>query len=140
MNYLLDTNVISELRQSKRARNTSMLQWMSGKETDNFFISSITLEEIYDGILRVESRENKQATRLRKWFKHDVINAFRGKILSIDEYVALRTSEINIVRTYPENDAYIAATALVHAMPLVTRNVKDFEDIGGLSLVNPFAD
>ena len=133
--FLLDTNVVSELR--KRSPDANVLKWSRSHMASSLFISSITLLELETGVLRVERRDPIQGAALRTWLEHHVLKAFAGRILAVDTAVAKRCAHLHI--PYPRNecDALIAATALVHGMTVVTRNTADFQPCN-VALLNPW--
>ena len=133
--FLLDTNVISELR--KPQADPAVVAWAHGVEAYKLYISAITLLEIETGILRLERRDSSQAAILRTWLEGHVIPAFAGRVLSIDSHVARRCARLHVPDRGNECDALIGATALVHDMTLVTRNAKDF-CFDGIRVINPW--
>ncbi len=136
---LLDTNVVSELRKiGSRRIDTGVASWAKSAGAGGFFISVVTLMELETGVRLVERRDAKQGAMLRSWLDDKVLPGFAGRILPVDEAVALRCAALHVPDPRPERDALIAATALVHAMTLVTRNVADFEPMG-VPLFNPWA-
>jgi toxin FitB len=136
---LLDTNVISELRKvGSRRIDAGVAAWAKSAAAGGFFISVVTLMELETGVRLVERRDTKQGAMLRTWLDDKVQPGFAGRILPVDEAVALRCAALHVPDPRPERDALIAATALVHGMTLVTRNVADFEPMG-VPLFNPWA-
>lgn len=137
--YLLDTNVLSELRKVGDGRaNRRVSAWIAGVDADSCFISAITLLELELGILMLERRgDGRQGRMLRAWFEERVLPEFGERTLPVDAVVARRCARLHVPHPRPERDGYIAATALVHGMAIVTRNVKDFSGTG-ISLVNPW--
>lgn len=133
--FLLDTNVVSELR--KRNADSNVLRWSRTQMASSLFISSITILELETGILRVELRDPTQGAALRMWLDHHVLKAFAGRILPIDTQVAKRCAQLHVPDPRSECDALIAATALVHGMTVVTRNTADFKS-SGAALLNPW--
>ena len=133
--FLLDTNVISELR--KPQADPGVVAWARGMAAYKLYISAITLLEIETGILRLERRDSAQAAILRTWLEGHVIPAFAGRVLSIDGQVARRCARLHVPDRSNECDALIAATALVHGMTIVTRNAKDFT-FDGINVINPW--
>ena len=133
--FLLDTNVISELR--KPQANPGVVAWASTVPAYRLYISAISLLEIETGILRLERRDPAQAVPLRNWLDNHVIPAFAGRVLSVDGSVARRCARLHAPDRSNESDVLIAATALVHDMTVVTRNTKDFA-FSGASLLNPW--
>ena len=111
--------------------------WFGSIDRDAAYLSSMTLREIELGILRLERRDQRQGAILRSWMSHRVLPEFSGRILPMDEAVAFRCAALHVPKTRPERDAWIAATALVHGLTMVTRNVADFEGTG-LTLLNPW--
>lgn len=136
---LLDTNVVSELRKiGTRRIDAKVAKWAASAGVGGFFISVVTLMELETGVRLVERRDTKQGAMLRSWLDDKVLPGFAGRILPVDEAVALRCAALHVPDPRPERDALIAATALVHGMTLVTRNVTDFEPMG-VPLFNPWA-
>ncbi len=138
--YLLDTNVISELRKTgdNRADNRVMA-WLSGVDASTCFISALTLMELEIGILRVQRRDARQGALLRLWLDTRVMPEFSGRVLAVDAMVALRCARLHVPDPRAERDALIAATALVHGMTVVTRNTSDFA-ASGVPLLNPWQE
>ena len=138
--FLLDTNVISEVRKAGDGRaDANVIAWLSGVDAASLYLSAITLLEIELGILRMERRDAAQGARLRTWMTHHVLPEFLERTLPVDVAVALRCASLHVPDPRGERDALIAATALVHGMTVVTRNVADFEG-AGVPLLNPWDD
>lgn len=135
--YLLDTNVISELR--KPHADTNVVAWAKSVIAPRMFISAITLKELETGVLRIERRDAVQGKILRTWLKHHVMPAFDNRILPVDTAVAIRCAGLHVPDRANESDALIAATALVHGLTVVTRNVADFQS-SGVQLINPWVE
>ncbi|WP_460139833.1 PIN domain-containing protein [Pseudomonas sp. S2_E01] len=135
--YLLDTNVISELR--KPQADANVVAWAKSILAPRLFISAITLKELETGVLRMERRDPAQGSVLRTWLKRHVMPAFDGRILAVDAAVALRCARLHVPDQANESDALIAATALVHGLTVVTRNIDDFKS-SGVELINPWMD
>lgn len=136
--FVLDTNVISELRKvriGKSDKNVSA--WSERVNAADLFVSSITIMEIELGVLSVERKDATQGTHLRAWFEKQVLPEFSKRTLAIDTSVALRCSSLHVANKRNERDALIAATALVHGMTIVTRNTDDFKPTG-VALINPW--
>ena len=135
MRYLLDTNVHSELRRDDRA-DATVRKWAMECRSQDFFLSAITILEIELGVLRLARRDPQQSQPLRSWIEK-TLGDFAGRILPIDADVALRCAALHVPNPKPDRDAYIAATALVHDLTVVTRNVRDFANTG-VKLFNPW--
>jgi toxin FitB len=134
--YLLDTNVVSELRRGHRA-NAGVAAWSKGVSPDDLFISAITILEIERGILLVERRDARQGDMLRGWLESKALPAFANRILPVDTAVARRCAQLHVPDPRGECDALIAATALVHGLTLVTCNIDDFRPME-VTLLNPW--
>ena len=134
--YLLDTNVVSELRKANRA-DRNVRAWACGVPTASLFLSVISLLEIETGILLVERRDPPQAALLRAWLDDRVLPAFSERILVVDIAVARCCAKLHVPDRCSDRDALIAATALVHGLTVATRNVGDFKNTG-VALVNPW--
>lgn len=134
--YLLDTNVISELRKAKKA-DKKVIAWANTIPVSNLFLSAITVLELETGILQVERRDAAQGSVLRTWLNTHVLPAFSERILPLDVAVAQRCAKLHIPDPKSDRDAIIAATALVHGMTVVTRNVSDFKKTD-VDIINPW--
>jgi toxin FitB len=134
--FLLDTNVISELRRPDKA-NPNVVKWADGIPAVQFFISVISLLEIERGALLIARRDEAQGKILRAWIDDHVLARFESRILAVDSTVALRCARLHFPDPRSERDALIAATALVHGMTVVTRNVSDFAEIA-VNMHNPW--
>ncbi len=138
MKYLLDTNVISELRKVGDGKaDANVVAWIGAEDAARFFISAITVLELERGVLSVQRRDAAQGARLRSWLDGQVRPEFAGRILTVDDTVATRCAHLHVPDRRNEADALIAATALVHDMAVVTRNVRDFEGTG-VVVVDPW--
>lgn len=134
--YLLDTNVISEMRKAGDGKaDVNVVAWLSSVDSACFYLSAITLMEIEIGILRMERRDERQGSRLRTWMDSYVLPEFAERILPVDTDVALRCAALHVPDPRPERDAWIAATAWVHRMAVVTRNVADFASFASMDIV-----
>lgn len=134
--FLLDTNVISELRRPDRAHR-KVVAWAGATPAASFFISAISILEIELGARLIERRDTAQGAILRTWIDNQVLARFEGRVLAIDTAVAQRCAQLHVPNPRAERDALIAATALVHGLTIVTRNVGDFEPTG-VTLINPW--
>jgi predicted nucleic acid-binding protein len=134
--FLLDTNVISELRRPERA-NPNVVAWARTIPSASFFLSAISILEIELGTLQVARRDTAQGAVLRAWIDDQILRRFEGRILPIDTAVAQRCAHLHVPDPRAERDALIAATALVHGLTVVTRNVADFNRVG-VALLNPW--
>lgn len=134
---LLDTNVVSEMRKAPGRMDAGVAAWAAGASASDLFLSVITVMEIEAGILRAERKDPGKAAILRAWLDAHVLPAFAQRVLDVDVDVARRCASLQA--TAPRNvpDAFIAATALVHGMTVVTRNVRDFEAMG-VRVLNPW--
>ena len=136
--YILDTNIISELRKGKSGKaNKNVIKWVNSVPASSLYISVITILELEMGILSKERKDPSQRAILRSWFNNHVMPAFAERILSIDTAIAQRCAKLHIPNPHSDRDALIAATALVHGMSLITRNTCDFEK-AGLDIINPW--
>lgn len=135
MSYLLDTNIISELRRKKP--NAGVLNWFEKKPASTLFLSVLTLGELRKGIECLTDVNKKVA--LLDWLESDLANFFSGRILPIDQKISDRWGRLlaNAGRPIPAIDSLIGSTAAHHEMTLVTRNTKDFIHLG-IDVVNPW--
>lgn len=137
MRYLLDTDVICELRKPAGRAAVGVRTWAAGHPASDLAISVITLMEIEIGVARLERRDARQGAVLRTWLERDLLAAFATRLLPIDPAVARRAASMHVPDPRPERDALIAATALVGNLVVVTRNTTDFRPLG-VSVVNPW--
>lgn len=135
MTWLVDTNVISEIRKGSRCHPTVATWWTAVEERD-LFLSALTLGEIRKGIERVRTRDPARASVLETWLG-EVADAFGSRVLGVDARVAEAWGRMAAMRTVPVVDALMAATAIVHGLILVTRNTLDLEGLGA-RMLNPF--
>ena len=134
--YVLDTDVVSHLRRPEKAHST-VAAWAASTPVTLHFISCITLHELERGILLMERKDSAQGAVLRAWMDGQILTRFAGRILPVDIAVAQRCAKLHVPDPKPERDAFIAATALVHGMTVVTRNVDDFKPTG-VEVLNPW--
>ena len=138
--YLLDTNVVSELRKVGDGKADSrVVAWISGQDAARFYISALTLMELEIGILRIERRDAVQGERLRRWMDRHVLPEFQERTLPVDSAVALKCARLHVPDPRAERDALIAATAMVHGMTVVTGNLSDFEATG-VAVIDPWTE
>lgn len=136
--YVLDTNVVAELRKAKAGKaDKNVTTWAACIAPSSLFLSTITVLELELGVLLMERRDHSQGAMLRQWIEEHVLPAFAGRILPIDTTVARRCAQLHVPDPKSERDAFIAATALVHGMTVVTRNIDDFVPTGATTL-NPW--
>jgi len=137
--YLLDTNVVSELRKV-RLGNADMhvAAWADSVDAADLYLSVITIQELKIGILRAERNDLEKGALLRAWLNAHVLPAFKDRILAVDTAVVLKSARLHVPDLRPVRDGLIAATALVHGMTVVTRNVADFSPTG-VPTLNPWA-
>ena len=138
MSFLLDTNVVSEW--VKPQPNAAVIAWLDEVDEDRVFLSVVTLTELSYGIKRLAA--GKRRKRLEDWLEHELTLRFEGRILDIDQTVANACGELLAEREaagrpFGAMDAYLAATAQVHRLILVTRNDSDFE--GTVRYLNPWS-
>jgi len=138
MMFVLDTNVVSELRKARFGKaDMNIAAWAQSVDAADLFVSAITIMELELGVLSVERRDATQGAMLRSWLEQQVLPEFSGRTLPVDTAVAQRCARFHVPDKRGERDALIAATALVHGMTVVTRNVADFKPTG-VTLVNPW--
>lgn len=135
--YVLDTNVISELRQGKPNQSPEVRAWAASLPTSQFFLSAITILELEKGVLALERKTPPQGQALRVWLT-GIRATFAGRILPFTDNAATLCAGMHVPNPRSDRDAMIAATVLEHGMAVVTRNVADFTGTG-VQLVNPFA-
>jgi predicted nucleic acid-binding protein len=137
--FVIDTNVVSELRKAASGKaNPNVVRWTLGTPPAAMFISAITLLELEQGVLLLERRDTRQGAAIRRWLDHQVKPAFDGRILPVDDTVAVRCAGLHVPDPRNERDALIAATALAHGMTVVTRNTAAFATTG-VPLLDPWA-
>lgn len=135
--YILDTNIVSELRKKQSGRaDAHVIEWAESIPPAQFYLSAVTIFEIEIGIQRLALRGD-QAGRLRTWLTDHVLQAFSGRLLAIDQHVAMLFARMMVPTTRPYRDTLIAATAQHHGYTVVTRNTKDFAGLP-VRLLNPW--
>lgn len=138
--FVLDTNIVSELRKVRSGRaNPGVAAWAEQVPSVELFISAITIHELEHGVLLLERSDPAQGAVLRAWLDQSVVAAFKSRVLTVDERIARRAAALHVPDPAPFRDALIAATALVHDMTVVTRDLKDFQRFEGLDLINPWS-
>ena len=136
--FVLDTNVVSELRKANTGKaNANVVAWANSVLPASLFLSAISILELEMGILLIERRDQEQAKMLRNWLENQVLPTFEERILVVDTAVARQCARLHVPDPCSERDALIAATALVHGMTIVTRNVDDFKPTG-IAILNPW--
>ena len=137
--FLLDTNVVSELRKARAGKaNRGVSNWAAGVPAALMFVSVVSLHELEHGVLLAERKDPEKGAVLRAWLDDSVVPAFADRILPIDTETALRSAALHVPNPAPFRDAFIAATALVHGMTVVTRNNKDFDRLENVVVLNPW--
>ena len=125
--FVLDTNVVSELRNAKAGKaDRNVTTWAAGVPAAALFLSAITILELETGVLLVQRRDPRQGTLLSAWLDRHVLPAFSDRVLPVDTAVAQRCAALRVPDPRSERDALVAATAMMHGMTVVTRNVADF--------------
>jgi predicted nucleic acid-binding protein len=138
--FVLDTNVVSELRKVRSGKaDANVAAWADSADAIDMYVSAITILELKLGVLLKERSDTAQGAILRAWLENRVLPEFAERILPIDTEVAQCCASLHVPDPRPEREALIAATALVHGMIVVTRNLADFEPTG-VKLLNPWDD
>jgi toxin FitB len=136
VSYLLDSNIVSELRKRERA-DPRVREWFSGVDDMELYLSVLTLGEIRRGIESIQRRDRTRALALNRWF-HALVTGYEARLLPVDQTVADVWGRMNARATLPAVDSLLAATAQVHGLTLVTRNIRDVMRTG-VACFNPFA-
>ena len=134
--WLLDTNILSELRKDSRC-DAGLRQWFEATADEDLFISVLVLGEIRQGIERIRHRDPVQARTLEKWLLW-LATEFADRLLPVDDKVADKWGRLGLRRPVPVLDAFLAATALVHDLTMVSRDEDGFRNTG-VPVVNPFS-
>ena len=138
MMFVLDTNVVSELRKVRLGKaDANVAAWAQSVDAADLFVSAITIMELELGVLSIERKDTTQGAMLRSWLEQHVLPEFSARPLPVDTAVAQRCARLHVPDRRGERDALIAATALVHGMTVVTRNVADF-NLTGVPILNPW--
>ena len=136
--FIVDTNVVSELRKAAQGKaDSNVVRWRIAADANMLYLSAITIHELEIGILLAERRNASHGSTLRIWMDTDVLPSYSGRLLPVDAEVAQCGAALHIPKTRPWADSLIAATALVHGMIVVTRNVRDFQSTG-VTVLNPW--
>lgn len=138
MSFLLDTNVISELRKPPSRMHQQVQAWSASTGGSEMYLSVITLMEIEIGVARMERRDARQGAILRAWFATVLMPRFEGRTIEVSVPIAVSAAGLQVPDPRPLADCLIAATAVVHGLTVVTRNVRDFEPLG-VATLNPWA-
>lgn len=139
MKFLLDTNVVSELRKVRSGKaNPGVAEWAEQVPSVRLFVSTITLHELEHSVLLMERSDPRQGAVLRSWLDQSVTAAFADRMLPVDAAVARTAASLHVPDPAPFRDALIGGTALVHRMAVVTRDRKDFERFPGLDVIDPW--
>lgn len=137
MSYLLDGNIVSELRKRERA-DPRVRQWFAGVDDAELFLSVLTVGEIRRGIESIHRRDRARALALNRWF-HALVTEYEARILLVDQKVAEEWGRMTAAATLPAIDSLLAATAHVHGLTFVTRNTKDVTRTG-VPCLDPFKE
>lgn len=136
--FILDTNVVSELRKAGSGRAApKVVAWARSVPAGSLYISAITVLELELGVLQLERRDPVQGAVLRSWITAHVLPAFAGRVLAVDEAVAIRCAALHVPDPRADRDCLIAATALVHGFSVVTRNESNFQGTAAV-VINPW--
>jgi toxin FitB len=138
--FVLDTNIVSELRKVRSGKaNLGVASWAEQVSSAELFISAITIHELEHGVLLKERSDPAQGAVLRTWLDQSVVAAFRSRVLPVDERIARRAAALHVPDPAPFRDALLGATALVHDMTVVTRDLEDFQRFDELDVINPWS-
>jgi toxin FitB len=134
--FILDTNVVSELREGKTKAEKKVLAWADSQLASQMFVTAITILELEKGVILLERKMPPQGNALRLWLD-GLRTVFSGRILPFTEKTAAICAGLHMPKTRPERDAMIAASALEHRFTMVTKNDADFK-VQGLTVINPW--
>ena len=137
MSYLVDTNIVSELRKGPRA-NAGVIGWFAEVDDSDLYLSVLTVGELRRGVISIERRDAETARVLNSWLR-GLVDGFSERLLPVDKAIAEEWGRMNAAQSLPVIDTLLAATAKVHGLTLVTRNTKDVARTG-IHCVNPFRD
>jgi predicted nucleic acid-binding protein len=135
VSYLIDTNIISEVRKGNHC-DANVTTWYASIADDDLFLSTLVLGEIRKGVELARPRDSRKAAALERWLR-EVEGAFAGRVLGIDNAVADQWGRMSAIRPIPVIDGLLAATALTNGLTLVTRNDRDVAGLGA-AVLNPF--
>ena len=137
--FLLDTNVVSELRKFRAGKaDPRVAAWARSTTPDQLYLSVVTIYELELGMLLAERKDARLGAALRQWLEQYVLPAFSGRILPVSLEIARRSAALHVPVPRPFRDTQIAATALTYGLTLATRNVTDFSH-AGLQILDPWA-
>ncbi len=137
--FVLDTNVVSELRKAASGRaNSGVTDWANGVPATLMFLSVISLHELEHEVLLAERSDPAKGAILRTWLDHSVNPAFEDRLLPVNAEIARQSAALHVPNPAPFRDALIAATALHHDMTVITRNTSDFGRFTNLTVTNPW--
>lgn len=138
--FLMDTTTVSEFRKMGAGRaDAGVVTWNAETRATDLFVSVVTIMELEVGVLRAERVDAVRGAHLRRWLDHVLPSSFGDRILPVDDMVARRAATFHVPHPAPTGDSLIAATALVHGLTVVTRNVRDFERFHGVRVLNPWS-
>jgi predicted nucleic acid-binding protein len=138
MMFVLVTNVVSELRKARLGKaDTNVTAWTESIDATDLYVSAVTIMELGLGVLSIERKVATQVAMMRWWLEQHLLPEFTGRTLPGDTAVAQRCARLHVRENRSERDSLIAATALVHCMTVVTRDVADFQPTG-VTLINPW--
>ena len=138
MTFLIDTNIISEVRKGQRC-NAGVASWYAETSETNLFISALIIGEIRKGIEIARHRGDSQQADVLEFWLETVVGRFSSRILPVDASVSNAWGRLYAIRNVPVIDGLLAATAEIHNLTLVTRNISDVRGLG-VNLLNPFSD